>query len=221
MVIISSSRSALRSDFERTRLKMQQLWSSYVLLPKDTLPDTDNEDETKEDEPSDHGFINQRPSTTCNCDCNKRQNRHWTLLNLILSILGILIISTWINETFTKNGILKKSSYYCIDPLPSYSRSKPHSHLPAPILNRLTIPISTKQIHGSLFAPTNPSIGRAFPNAESDAIWEEIELPRTIVITADDVGRLGKDTETAVRFEDAVWGLGGDAFMGQIGECVL
>jgi hypothetical protein len=88
----------------------------------------------------------------------------------------------------------------------------------APILDRLSIPTSTKQIQGTLFPPPNPSIGRAFPNPESDAIWEEIELTRTIVISAEDVKKIGKDPKYAAKFEEGYWGLGKDAYMGQIGK---
>jgi hypothetical protein len=75
-----------------------------------------------------------------------------------------------------------------------------------------------KKTNGTLFAPESPSIGRAYPNPEADSIWDEIELARTIRITAENVRKLGKDPSTAARFEDSYWHLGDDAYMGQIGE---
>lgn len=55
------------------------------------------------------------------------------------------------------------------------------------------------------------------PNPRSDAIWEEIETTRTIVINEDDVRKLGKDPIIAVKLEDSYWGLGEGKYAGQIG----
>jgi hypothetical protein len=49
-------------------------------------------------------------------------------------------------------------------------------------------------------------------------VWAELELTRTIIISAEDVRKLGKDTETAAKIEDDFWGFGDDAYMAQMGE---
>lgn len=71
-------------------------------------------------------------------------------------------------------------------------------------------------INGTLFAPDNPSIGRQFPNPEADTLWDEFALTRTIVISAEDVRKLGKDPETVAKFEDDYWHLGENAYMAQL-----
>ncbi|KAN0122841.1 protein of unknown function (DUF3328) domain containing protein [Hyaloscypha variabilis] len=86
----------------------------------------------------------------------------------------------------------------------------------APVLDRVDIPTGVKTIEGDLFTPENPSIARQYPNTETDAVWAELELTRTIVISAEDGGRLGKDPETVAKFEDDFWGFGNDAYMAQI-----
>lgn len=59
------------------------------------------------------------------------------------------------------------------------------------------------------------SIARQMPNPESDALWEEWELTRILPITREQVTKLGKDPETAVKLEDSLWGLGDDAYAAQ------
>lgn len=49
-------------------------------------------------------------------------------------------------------------------------------------------------------------------------MWDELELTRTIIISGEDVRKLGKDPETAAKFEDDFWGFGDDAYMAQMGE---
>jgi hypothetical protein len=36
-------------------------------------------------------------------------------------------------------------------------------------------------------------------------VWAELELTRTIIISAEDVRKLGKDTEPAAKIEDDFW----------------
>jgi hypothetical protein len=88
--------------------------------------------------------------------------------------------------------------------------------VPAPVFDRLTIPTIVKHISGTLFEPEDPSIGGAYPNPESDALWQELELARTIPLTAKDVRKLGKDHATVAKFEDLYWHLGDDTYMAQI-----
>lgn len=190
---------------------MPQFWFSHVFRNKNSLRDLD-------DNKGEYACIEPMPLTCYKCHVYRKPVYWWTLINTILSTISIAIILKWAKETYSQNPVLKHSSFYCISPLtPHIPYQLTHQQI-APVLNHLTLPTATKQIQGTLFPPSNPSIGRAFPNPQSDDIWDEIELTRTIVITADDVRRLGKDLETVVRFEDDVWGLGGDAFMGQIGE---
>ncbi|RDW63337.1 hypothetical protein BP6252_10882 [Coleophoma cylindrospora] len=86
----------------------------------------------------------------------------------------------------------------------------------SPIIDRIDLSVHEAQINGTLFPPREPSIGRQLPNTEADKIWAEIELTRTIPITADEVRKLGKDPATVAKFEDSFWHLGPDAYMAQI-----
>lgn len=69
-----------------------------------------------------------------------------------------------------------------------------------------------KLINGTLYPPKEPSIARQYPNEKADEIWEEWELTRFVPISSSDFRRMGKDTSTAVKLEDEIWGYGDDAY---------
>ena len=71
-------------------------------------------------------------------------------------------------------------------------------------------------MNATLYPGPDPGFARQYPNEEADAMWDELELLRTIPISKDDVLKLGKDPETVAKFEDKYWGLGDDAYMAQI-----
>lgn len=132
---------------------------------------------------------------------------------IMLKISLILFISS---RDMDQNAILRKSSFFCELPL-HLQRRKADASL-APVLDRVDIPTGVKMMEGGLFTPNNPSIARQYPNPEIDAVWAELELTRTIVISGEDVRKLGKDPETVAKFEDDFWGLGDDAYMAQMGK---
>ncbi|KAK0119402.1 hypothetical protein ONS95_010854 [Cadophora gregata] len=119
-----------------------------------------------------------------------------TTFNIIIFSLSLLLFFS--SRDTGRNFILKKSSFY------------------SPILDKFNLPTFVQQINGTLLLPKEPSIARQDPNPEADAIWEDLELIRTIVITGDEVKKLGKDPATAARFDNEYWGLGDDAYMAQI-----
>jgi hypothetical protein len=73
---------------------------------------------------------------------------------------------------------------------------------------------SIKKINGSRKLVGDLSIARQSPNPVADAIWQEdIQLIRPIPITREQIVKLGKNPETAAKFEDSIWGLGDDAYV--------
>jgi hypothetical protein len=59
-------------------------------------------------------------------------------------------------------------------------------------------------MNGSLFESKNPSPYRngVKPDPKVNDAWEELDSIRTFPITADDVRKLGKDLELAVKFPE-------------------
>ena len=80
----------------------------------------------------------------------------------------------------------------------------------------MNLPTVVKKVNGTLFPGPDPSIARQAPNPEADAIWDELELTRTIIISEEEVRKLGKDPSTVAKFEDSFWHYGENAFMAQI-----
>ncbi len=60
------------------------------------------------------------------------------------------------------------------------------------------------------------SMVRIPPRPEVEDHWEMYEEMLPFPITREDVIKLGKDPETAAKFDDAYWGLGDDAYMAQL-----
>ncbi|KAG4438818.1 hypothetical protein IFR05_005709 [Cadophora sp. M221] len=119
-----------------------------------------------------------------------------TIFNLIILFISFTLFLS--SQDFRRNSILKKSSFY------------------SPILDKFDLPTFVQQINGTLLMPKESSIARQDPNPEADAIWEDLELIRTIVISGDEVRKLGKDPATAAKFDNEYWGFGDDAYMAQI-----
>lgn len=84
------------------------------------------------------------------------------------------------------------------------------------MLDDIEIPTYTTRINATVFSPPNPSIARQEPGPENDAAWDDYEKALTHVISREDVIRLGKNPETAARFDDDFWGFGPEAYMGQL-----
>jgi len=110
---------------------------------------------------------------------------------------------------------MRATSFYCKSK-PNYRLLCAHKIHTAPILDRLEIPTSIQTMNATLYPGPEPGFARQYPNAEADAIWDELELLRTIPITREDVLKLGKDPNIVAKFEDDYWGLGDDAYMAQL-----
>ncbi|KAH8646942.1 tat pathway signal sequence, partial [Tricladium varicosporioides] len=85
-----------------------------------------------------------------------------------------------------------------------------------PIYDLLDLELYTTQVNGSLFPPKNPSIARQMPNPKADAIWQDWEVVRFIPVSKAQIIRMGKDLSTVAKFEDKDWGLGDDAYVGDL-----
>lgn len=71
-------------------------------------------------------------------------------------------------------------------------------------------------MEGSISIPEHPQLGKWLPSKETDEAWAKLYYPHTFVLTREEVVKLGKDPNTAARFPDEQWGLGDEAYMGQL-----
>jgi len=132
----------------------------------------------------------------------------WLLLMICGTILNLFTMAISLATLISsrdpeRNAILKSLPSFVnhLCKLSTYHKHDSHTFL-APVLDRVDISTGAKLIESDLFIPGNLSIARQYPNAETDFVWAELELTRTITISAEDVRKLGKDTETAAKIED-------------------
>lgn len=86
---------------------------------------------------------------------------------------------------------------------------------PAPILERFQIPKITRVTNGTLYDTNPPSILRQRVGEKADAEWHRIgDHVWPLIIGRDDVKRLGKDPDVAVRIPEEL-GYGPDAYIAQ------
>ncbi|KAI9743513.1 MAG: hypothetical protein M1818_002826 [Claussenomyces sp. TS43310] len=129
----------------------------------------------------------------------RRQMIWMTVLNVIGLVMSTTLFVSWYSNRATgRNALLKQTSFY------------------SPVLEQMDLPTSIKEVNGTLWPGKDPSFARQFPNPEADAIWEEMELLRTVRITEEEVLKLGKDPATVAKFDDDFWGFGDNAYMAQI-----
>ncbi|KAL4882590.1 hypothetical protein BJY04DRAFT_217086 [Aspergillus karnatakaensis] len=127
----------------------------------------------------------------------------WTCLTTANLAMLVITVSVYMNSRGTgimpyeKNAILRPVSWW------------------SPILDAIEIPSYDTMLNGTLFPLPEISIAREEPGPENDAKWAEYEKILTIVVTREEIVKLGKDPDTVARFEDAYWGLGDDAYMVQ------
>ncbi|KUJ08740.1 uncharacterized protein LY89DRAFT_711424 [Mollisia scopiformis] len=130
-------------------------------------------------------------------------SRRWCALNIILFIFSLSILANSLHEKHVGildiHSLLKKTSYY------------------SPVLDKLEIATFDLQADGALFESDHPSRWRNArkPDPEVEAAWEEFDSIRTFPITADEVRKLGKDPELAVKFPEE-YGLGAEAYVAQL-----
>ncbi|TDZ19358.1 hypothetical protein Cob_v007661 [Colletotrichum orbiculare MAFF 240422] len=85
----------------------------------------------------------------------------------------------------------------------------------SPILERFDIPRITRTTNGTLYDTNPPSILRQRVGREADDEWHRIgDHVWPLIITADDVRKLGKDPGVAVKVPEAL-GYGADAYLAQ------
>ena len=73
----------------------------------------------------------------------------------------------------------------------------------APILSRYDIDFEQRTVVGPLFnedtLSSEEALLRSYPSPESEALWSEYEELGTLLISSDEVRRLGKDPATTVK----------------------
>ncbi|KAE8423615.1 hypothetical protein BDV36DRAFT_290289 [Aspergillus pseudocaelatus] len=137
----------------------------------------------------------------------ERKRLHW--LSLWIICLNILIFCASI--LFLLSPF---SSRACLNHLSDQDKWKATSYY-APILERFDIPRVVLTTNGSLYDSEPPSIMRIPQGDEADAEWSRISsgvFP--ILISAQEVRKLGKDPALAVRVPDE-FGYGPDAYLAQ------
>ncbi|KAI0477076.1 hypothetical protein GGR56DRAFT_691237 [Xylariaceae sp. FL0804] len=119
-----------------------------------------------------------------------------TFVNIILFLTSSGLFSVWFYNTHVVlNGGLRGHHTY------------------SPVLDRFDLKAKTVTVNGTLYPNKDGgSLARQMPNNASDMIWKEWELTRVIPVTADEIRRMGKDPSTVAKLEDAIWGLGDDAY---------
>ncbi|KAL9044293.1 MAG: hypothetical protein Q9214_002557 [Letrouitia sp. 1 TL-2023] len=84
----------------------------------------------------------------------------------------------------------------------------------APILKDLDIELRDERMNGTLWPNEEPSFSRLEPSPAVEATWnEQFEPKEAFAITWEDVIRLGKDPDLAVKLPNEIFGLGLDAYM--------
>jgi hypothetical protein len=136
-------------------------------------------------------------------------------VSLVLHALFIVIRISCVNsptQTATApNHALRQVSSYCkwLCKMEIGARLT----LSAPAFDEVEIHLETVRMNGTLFPGASPHWSRLEPSKLTDAYWEIYEDMPPFVITKEDVIRLGKDPETAVRFDNEYWGFGEEAYM--------
>ena len=136
-------------------------------------------------------------------------------VNAISLIFSILLYVFSRKSSVNMNECLKNISAYCKLNFIVYP-FKADLIILAPILDEVQIPMFTSKINGTFFTPEHPSIARQDPSSEVDELWKDLEILRTVVVTKDDIIKMGKDPETVAKFDNDYWGFGDDAYMAEM-----
>lgn len=144
-----------------------------------------------------------------------------TLLNIVIFGISVsLSVHRLVQDRFESTiSLLRKTSFYCkfLAKNMCMLRAITYADFPAPIFDTIQLDTKVLETNGSLFAPTNPSRFRNeyHPDPVVNDAWEELEFIRVFPMTEEQVRKLGKDPEMAVRFPEE-YGLGSEAYVGQI-----
>lgn len=86
-----------------------------------------------------------------------------------------------------------------------------------PVFDDTTIRVETTQLNGSLYPGPNPSPWYGLPTDPiAEAAWNNFEHIRTMPLTKAQVLAMGKDPSVVAKFEDSVWHMGDDAYVGAL-----
>lgn len=127
-----------------------------------------------------------------------------TITNLTtLGLSAYLLFKNYVEPSLIptdKNAILKQCSYWCESSI--RLNEDILMYLIAPVLEEIELPAYVSKMNGTFFPLENPSFGRQEPSWEVSEMWQKLSPARGIVISKDDVIRLGKDPATAARYDD-------------------
>jgi len=145
-----------------------------------------------------------------------------TTLNLLVlaAILFVLLAKNSANKYVgpyktDRNIVIKESTYYCKATFFSINIVLPSTAntSAAPFLDRLDVPIKDIKVNGFLLDLNEPeSLYRQDPSPEVDEEWKRIQKFEYMLITADDVRRLGKDPKYTVKAPES-FGAGSDLYI--------
>ncbi|RDL40102.1 uncharacterized protein BP5553_00081 [Venustampulla echinocandica] len=119
-----------------------------------------------------------------------------TLLNVFLFLVSLIILFNSANPITRPNWAFEQTAYY------------------SPLFRRIKIPVVKKTVQGTLFNEEN-LILRAYPSPEVDAAWEALTDVGVVIITGEEVSKLGKDPSKTVK-APREWGHGDDAHLAQL-----
>ncbi|KAE9375973.1 hypothetical protein N431DRAFT_404073 [Stipitochalara longipes BDJ] len=119
------------------------------------------------------------------------------VLNIILSGVILLHDASDITSKAGRNAKLKAVSNY------------------SPLLDLIDIPLSNVKMNATVLNADPPSIYRADPSPEVDEAWHRIANTNTIVLSTEDVEKLGFNSSRTARYPPEL-GFGLDAHIGRI-----
>ncbi|KAF7186989.1 hypothetical protein HII31_11598 [Pseudocercospora fuligena] len=128
-----------------------------------------------------------------------------------------LVIITALNTLlFGASLVVLVASKYSLWPPISRNAALKATSTYSPILSDVDLPLISSPINSSLFGEIT-SIWRGLPNnPDTEAAWDQFEHIRTLPLTSSQIQRMGKDPSTVAKFEDAVWNLGDNAYVGAL-----
>lgn len=86
----------------------------------------------------------------------------------------------------------------------------------SPILDEIDLTITDTRLNGSLWPGDSPNAWRGFPDHATNEAWATFEKGSPIVLSSEQIRRIGKDPEIAAKYEDEYWGFGPDAYIGEL-----
>ncbi|KAK4508218.1 hypothetical protein PRZ48_001956 [Zasmidium cellare] len=146
----------------------------------------DNQDELSESEP--------RPAFR-----RQKRNHIVTIGNIVLFVASITALVLAQTKRPTTQAALKATNIY------------------TPFLDEVKVDLILINLNGSLWTDDSRDIWRRVPNnEESEDLWTDFEMIKPIVLSSEQVRRLGKNPKSVVKFDDEYWHFGDDAYIGAL-----